>query len=57
MNNMRQCPACGVEFLGVLADHDCERDAWARPIPQPANATGAERADILKDLEKAGIGS
>jgi hypothetical protein len=56
VTSLRACPLCGVEFLGVLADHDCERDAWARPIPQPENATGAARPDILKELERAGIG-
>jgi hypothetical protein len=33
----RKCPACGVEYFGSAENHCCERDAWARPVAQPAN--------------------
>lgn len=54
---LTKCKACGVESLGAPADHDCERDAWARPLPQAPNATGKDVPDIFKDLERDGIGS
>jgi hypothetical protein len=31
MKSLNKCKLCGVEFIGALADHDCDRDAWARP--------------------------
>jgi hypothetical protein len=55
--SIRKCPLCLVEYLGAPTDHNCERDAWARPLAQPANATGAKLQQILIDLEKDGIGS
>jgi hypothetical protein len=51
VSSMRKCPLCRVEYIGDVSGHDCERDAWAAPHPQPIGPT-VQPAVSFDDLRK-----